>query len=71
VETEILEISIRADQYRSFWQPISLALSDFGGSLSQGISTAITGVAYLLPWGLVIGLVAWAGRKLWRRRRQP
>lgn len=69
VETEILDIGIHADQHPSFWRPVSLALSDFGGSLSQGISTAITGVAYLLPWGVVLGLVVWVARKLWRRRK--
>lgn len=69
VETEILEISISATQNRSFWRPISLAASDFSSSLSHGISTAITGVAYLLPWTFVIGLAAWGVRKLWRRRQ--
>ncbi|MEO6281001.1 DUF4349 domain-containing protein [Roseateles sp.] len=69
VETEILEVAIRSEQNRSFWRPISLAASDFGGSLSQGVATAITGVAYLLPWTFVIGLAVWITRKLWRRRK--
>ncbi|WP_431256832.1 DUF4349 domain-containing protein [Roseateles chitinivorans] len=69
VETEILTINIQSEHGKSFWKPISLALSDFGGSLSNGISSAITGVAYLLPWSIVIGLVLWIGRKVWRRRQ--
>lgn len=69
VETEILNINIQSERSKSFWKPISLAASDFGGSLSQGISSAITGVAYLLPWSVVLGLVLWIGRKLWRRRK--
>jgi Domain of unknown function (DUF4349) len=69
VETEILNIAIRSERSQSFWRPISLAATDFGSSLSQGVSTAITGVAYLLPWILVIGLAVWIARKLWRRRR--
>lgn len=69
VETEILDVTIRSEQNRSFWRPISLAASDFGGSLSQGISNAITGVAYLLPWTVIIGLAVWIARKLWRRRK--
>ncbi|WP_082938345.1 DUF4349 domain-containing protein [Mitsuaria sp. 7] len=69
VETEILTINIQAGRDKSFWRPISLAASDFGGSLSQGISSAITGVAYLLPWSVVLGLLFWIGRKLWRRRK--
>lgn len=69
VETEILTINIQSEHSKSFWKPISLALSDFGRSLSSGISSAITGVAYLLPWSIVIGLVLWIGRKAWRRRQ--
>lgn len=69
VETEILDIDIRADRNATFWRPISLAMSDFGGSLSQGISAAITGVAYLLPWLFILALAVWGARKLWRRRK--
>ncbi|SEK20603.1 protein of unknown function [Roseateles sp. YR242] len=69
VETEILNISIQSDRSKSFWRPIALAMSNFGGSLSQGISSTITGLAYLLPWALVIGLVIGVSRKLWRRRK--
>lgn len=69
VETEILNGNIESGRTRSFWRPISLAATDFGGSLSQGISSAIIGVAYLLPWGLILGLGFWVVRKLWRRGR--
>lgn len=69
VETETLTINIRAEHSKSFWKPISEAGSDFGRSLSSGISSAITGVAYLLPWSVVLGLAVWIGRKLWRRRK--
>lgn len=69
VETEILDITIRSEQNRSFWRPISLAVADFGGSLSQGIASAVTGVAYLIPWAFIIGLAVWIVRKLWRRRK--
>ena len=69
VETEILDISIRSEHNQSFWRPISHAASDFGGNLSQGVSGAITGVAYLLPWVLIVAFVAWVVRRLWRWRR--
>lgn len=68
VETETLDINIRTERSHSLWSPVALALSDFGGSLSQGVATAITGTAYLLPWAFVIGLALWIARKLWRRR---
>ncbi len=70
VETETLSVSISSAQHRSFLSPIKLALFDFGANLSQGISSAITGLAYLLPWGCVVGVLAWGARKLWRRRQR-
>ena len=69
VQTEILEVSIGSERNQSFWRPISLATSDFGANLSQGSSTAITGVAYLIPWAVIIGLAVWIARKVWRRRK--
>ena len=70
VETEILNVHIVAEHSRSFWSPIAEALSDFGKSLSQGIAGAITGVAYLIPWTLVLGFFGWIGRALWRRYKR-
>lgn len=67
VETEILNVSIRSVHHQSFWRPIALALSDFGGNLSQGVSVAITGIAYLLPWVFPLVLLVWVVRRLRRR----
>ena len=67
VETEILNVSIHSVQNQAFWRPITLAITDFGGNFSQGISIAITGIAYLIPWGLFVLFVVWAGRRLWLR----
>jgi len=69
VETEILNVSIRSDRRQAFRAPINRALADFGSNLAQGISIAISGLAYLLPWLFVLALAIWAGRRLWRRRR--
>lgn len=69
VETEILGVSIRSDRHQSFWTPIGRALRDFGRHLAEGISTAITGLAYLIPWLVLLSILGWAGRRLWRRRR--
>lgn len=69
VETEILDVSIRSAPHRSFWAPIGRALREFGGHLAEGISTAITGLAYLIPWLLLMSVLGWGGRRLWRRRR--
>ncbi|MES2296578.1 MAG: DUF4349 domain-containing protein [Pseudomonadota bacterium] len=70
VETQILNVTISADHKQSFFKPISLAMSDFGTNLSQGVSSAIIGLAFLIPWGLVFALFVWIGRTLWRRRKQ-
>ncbi len=69
VETEILNVFIRSVEHRSFWRPIGFAVSDFGGNLSEGISIAITGIAFLIPWVIVLIIVVWGSRKLWRRRK--
>lgn len=70
VETEILNVSISSYQNRSFWSPISESTSGFGGNLSQGIATAITALAYMIPWGLVVALIVWGIRVLWRGRKR-
>jgi hypothetical protein len=71
VETEILSVSISSVQNRRFWKPISLALEDFGADLSQGVAIAITAMAYLIPWALVLLLASWIGRRLWLSRKKP
>jgi flagellar biosynthesis chaperone FliJ len=73
VETEILNVTISSYQSQSFWSPIGESFSDFGGHLSEGVATAITALAYIIPWGLVVWLIVWVVRKLWRgrKRNQP
>ena len=34
---------------------------------TQGLSSAITGLAFLIPWALLLIAFTWTGRKLWRR----
>jgi uncharacterized coiled-coil protein SlyX len=70
VNLDLLTIQIDARQHRSFWSPIGAALSGFMGNLSQGVSSLITGLAYILPW-LLAAFAAWlGGRKLWRKLRR-
>jgi hypothetical protein len=72
VDTEILTIHIESVERRSFWKPISHALDNFGSNLSEGISTALTAIAYLLPWMFIIGVMVWVFRMLWKwTRRKP
>ena len=70
VDTELLSVSIQSIQRRAFFTPLSDAARDFGPNLSQGIATTITGIAYLIPWTLVIFLIVWIVRKIWSRRQR-
>ena len=69
VDTEILRVSIRSHHSQSFLAPITFACADFGRNLAQGISSAITGLAFLIPWLIMLAAFGWAARKLWRRRK--
>lgn len=69
VDTEILNVSIQSARRQSFWAPIGRASREFGGDLAKGISIAISGVAYLLPWVFMLSIATWAMRTLWRKRR--
>ena len=67
VETEILNVSISSFHNRSFWSPIGDSAADFGEDLSEAIAVFVTGVAYLLPWALLVILAVWIWRKLRKR----
>lgn len=69
VQTEILRVSIHSVESQSIWRPVSEALSNFMDNLSEGVSDAITGVAYLIPWGLVLLLCTWFIRRFWLRKK--
>lgn len=68
LETEILNVSIVTYRNLSFWNPITRSVQDFGTNLSEGISSAIIGIAFLIPWLILLLFLVWLGRKLWRRR---
>lgn len=70
VNTEVLKIAISSASKQSFWRPIRSALSEFGRNLSEGISIAVTGIAFLIPWLFLLALFTWLGRKLWSRLRR-
>lgn len=70
VETEILNVSLESGHNRGFWSPIWRALAKFGSDLSDGLASAITGVAYILPWLPLLVLFVWGSRKLWGRMKR-
>lgn len=71
VETELLSVTMRPDNSHTFGRPIWQALSGFGGDLAQGLAVAITGIAYLLPWSVILFFFVWLMRWLWRKKKTP
>ncbi|MBC7662603.1 MAG: DUF4349 domain-containing protein [Caulobacter sp.] len=70
VATETLTVSIATtgDSEREALAPIGRSLRGFGADLGQAAASAITFVAYAIPWFLVLLPLAWLARRLWRRR---
>jgi hypothetical protein len=68
VTTDIVTINFAVAEQRAFWRPVREAFRDFLGNLSNGISQAITAVAYIVPWLFVIVPGLYLARFLWRRR---
>jgi hypothetical protein len=66
--TDIVALEFIVPARSAYWRPIRDALRDFIGNLSMGFSQAITAVAYILPWLLVMIPVLYLLRFLWRRR---
>jgi hypothetical protein len=72
VQTELLNVSINSHHSGSFSRTISDSASMFGDVFSSAIGAVIIAVAYLLPWAVLIGAIAWATRAIlrWRKRRR-
>ncbi len=70
VNMDLLNIAIQSRSQRGFWSPVSRASRDFGANLSEGIASAITGLAYLLPWALILFVAGAIARKVWRKARR-
>ncbi|WP_170298789.1 DUF4349 domain-containing protein [Massilia eburnea] len=70
VNMDLLNIAIQSHSQRGFWSPVQRATRDFGSNLSEGIASAITGAAYLLPWALILFVLGAIARKIWRKVRR-
>ena len=51
------------------WSPVSEAIAGAGRLLAYSVAGLISLAVAVLPWALVLALMTWAGRALWRRRR--
>jgi Domain of unknown function (DUF4349) len=68
VTTDVVTLRFDVTEQRAFWRPVREALRDFLGHLSEGMSQAITAVAYIVPWLFVVVPGLYFLRFLWRRR---
>ena len=66
--TDIVTVHFSVTESKAFWRPIRESFRDFFGNLSEGISQAITAVAFILPWLIVVIPGLYLVRFLWRRR---
>ena len=66
--TDVVTIRLWVTEQKAFWRPIRESVRNFFGNLSEGISQAITAVAYILPWLLVVIPGLYLVLFLWRRR---
>jgi hypothetical protein len=66
--TDVVTVLFSVTEQKVFWRPIREAVRDFFGNLSNGVSQAITAVAYILPWLFVVIPGLYLVRLLWRRR---
>ncbi|SHF98494.1 protein of unknown function [Microbulbifer donghaiensis] len=71
VQMDEVNIQFSALAQKSFTQPIGNAFRSFGSRLSQGIADAVTAVAYLLPWTLLLLVFLYVARLVWVRVRRP
>lgn len=70
IERNILSMQFQSDEVPAFG-PVIDALRDFGGNLLRGLASAIRGLAFVLPWFLLVVLplgliVRWGWRHLKR-----
>ncbi|MEP6502943.1 MAG: DUF4349 domain-containing protein [Betaproteobacteria bacterium] len=73
VDTETLTIEMNATgaNDHEFLQPISRSLHDFGDHLAGAAANAITFIAYLIPWAVVLVPLGWLVRRVARRWHAP
>ena len=68
--TDIVVLEFIVPAHSAYWRPIRESLRDFAGNLTTALSQAITAVAYIVPWLLVVIPVLYLLRFLWRWRNR-
>lgn len=67
VQMDIINIRLSSRSENSFWQPITNALDEFKSNLAEGIAGAITTIAYLIPWLVLLVALFFILRFFWRK----
>jgi hypothetical protein len=70
INLDIVSISFQTDPEDSILEPIGEAFEDFAHNLSQGIATAVTVIAYLIPWILILIGLYFLLRWLWSKKKR-
>ncbi|MBC7957680.1 MAG: DUF4349 domain-containing protein [Cytophagales bacterium] len=52
------------------WSPVSDAVTGAGRQLAQSLAGLISFVVVVVPWGLLLALLGWGVRAVWRRRQR-
>ncbi|MBY0445806.1 MAG: DUF4349 domain-containing protein, partial [Burkholderiales bacterium] len=67
--TEVIQVALGSTEGSVFWKPIAQSGSNFGRNLAESIAAAISALAYLLPWIVMLIMLFWGLRKMWRFKR--
>lgn len=70
VNLDIVSIHFHTDPEDSVLEPIGEAFDDFTHNLAEGIAGAVTAVAYILPWSLILTGLFFLLRWLWSKRKR-
>ena len=70
IALDLVTIDFSTDTEESSWSILGEAFGEFGTNLSQGTASAVTGVAFLLPWLIVLIVLFLALRWLWQIARR-
>jgi hypothetical protein len=73
-ETEKVAVEIEfrvkdAGSRRNRFAPLWAAMGQAGETMAESLGSVVTFVVFMIPWTLLLVLVAWLLRLLWRKRR--
>ena len=69
IKTEVVELKFVTSTPQGFWAPIGESFSDYSTNLAEGVSSAISGTALVLPWLVILIPLFILFRFIWRRGR--